>query len=249
MNNKEILGQLGLSEKEAEIYLASLYMGPASVLSLSKAVNIHRPLLYKFIGGMTDKGLVKVTVEGKRKLYYVVEPKQLLDQLKKKEELLKEALPDLAALSYLGRKKPRITYYEGRERVQELLATQNQAKYKEIYSYFPAKYMIQLFGKKELEHVIQGRINKGIKLKLLRSTKADEEYEGSGLRRKAFREVRYLPDDKAFGMGIVIFDNKVNLFASMRENFGLQIESNDFSNIMRYLIENLWKNSIEMSTK
>lgn len=241
MDHKQLLNQLGLTEKEAEIYLASLYMGPGSVLALSKAVKIHRPLLYKLIGILSDQGLIKTTIEGKRKLYYAVEPKQLLEQLKKKEVLLKDALPALSNLSYLGRKKPRISYYEGRERVQELLATQNQAKRKEICSYFPAKYMIQLFGKKELEQVIQARINKRIRLKLLRSTKADEAYEGSQLRRKALREVRYLPDNRTFGMGIVIFDNKVNLFSSVRENFGLQIESDDFSGIMKYLFETLWR--------
>lgn len=246
MSPKEVLEAIGLSKKETTVYLASLYMGPASLLALSRAAKMHRPQLYKHVDELIDKGVMQTTLEGKRRLYFAVEPKKLVDLLKQKEQLLNQFLPEITALSYLGRQKPRITYYEGREKVQELLRTQNEAKHKEIHAFFPSKYMIELFGQQELEKVIAERIRRGIQVKLLRSAKTEQDYEGSSHRRKALREVRHIPDDKAFAMGIVLFDNKINLFAPVKESYGLQIESNALSDLLRYMFEQLWQNSTDI---
>lgn len=245
MNEQDILKEIGLSPKETEVYLASLKMGPTSILALSRQTKIHRPALYKVLEDLIDRGVFKTTVSGKRKLYFAVDPKQLLDYLRRKEKLLKEALPGLEAMVSTGKRKAKISYFEGQKQLQELFKTGLEAKTKEMYSFFPSKYMIKLFGKKEMEKIIAERVEKGIKVKTLRSSQSEEPFEGSELTKKALREVRYIPDERVFEMGIVIFDNKVNLFAPVEENFGIQIESEAFSKLMKYFFEALWSMSKE----
>jgi len=240
MNIRDQLSEIGLSPTESALYLASLTRGPASVLALSTITKLNRPLLYRTLGELVEKGVFRTTVTGKRKLFVAVPPKQLLGYLKMKEGILKDLLPELEALSSIGTKEPRVLYFEGREQIQELLKTQNTSSSKLIYSYFPSKYMIQLFGKAKLEAVIQERIKKHITVKILRPAHAEEEYEGWELRDEALREVRHIPEDKALEMGIVVFDNKVNLFSPIDENFGIQIESYSYSSLMRYFFEVLW---------
>jgi len=103
--------------------------------------------------------------------------------------------------------------------------------------------MIELFGKREMEQIIDERIKRKIEVKTLRSRLSEEEFVGSEKTEEAYRQFKYLPDDQNLQMGIVIFDNKVNLFSPIKENFGLQIESEAFSQIMKYMFENLWQQS------
>jgi sugar-specific transcriptional regulator TrmB len=240
MRLKNQLSQIGLSDTESGLYLASLTRGPATMLALSRLTKLNRPLVQKTLVGLIEKGVFRTTISGKHRLFVAVPPRQLLDFIRLRESALKGLLPELEALSSIGTKEPRILYFEGRQQVQELLKTQHTSQSKQIYAYFPSKYMIQLFGKHELEEVIQERIKKKIRVKILRPQHAEQEYEGWQLRDQALREVRHIPEDKALEMGLIIFDNKVNLFSPIDENFGIQIESHAYSSLMKYFFEMLW---------
>jgi sugar-specific transcriptional regulator TrmB len=245
MEEKELLYEIGLSTKEANVYLASLTMGPSSILKLSEKTKIHRPALYKILYDLENKGIFKTTISGKRKLYFAVSPKQLLEYIKNKEELLKNALPGLDAMVSLSQRKPKILYFEGQSQIKDLFRTGLEAKSKEMYSFFPSKFMIKLFGKKEMVKIMAKRAAKGIKVKTLRSSQSEEEFDDSNLTTELLREVRYIPDARTFEMGVVIFDNKVNLFSPIEENFGIQIESESFSKLMKYFFNILWISSKE----
>ncbi len=234
------LESIGLSPRESELYLTSLKLGPSSILTLSKDTHIHRPQLYKTLENLIEKGVFRTTIAGKRKLYVATPPRQLLQFIRLRENLFLQILPQLESMTHHATTKPRILYFEGREQVKELLKSQHQCESGQIYSFFPSKFMAELFGKREMEAVINERIQLQIHAKILRTASGEEEFEGSDLRTKALREVRYIPHDKIFKMGIVIFDDKVNLFSPTQENFGVQIQSEAFSSLMKYFFECLW---------
>lgn len=245
MTTKEALLEIGLTDKEAVLYLTSIQIGPATVLKLSKVAKIHRTIVYQLLDNLVQKGIFRITVDGKRKLYVASEPKHLLGYLKLKESMFKEFLPELNALSNLDWYKPKILYFEGREELRELFKTGLQAESKEMYSFFPSKYMAELFGKRGMEQIISARVQRKIKVKTLRSSLSEEAFEGSKETTKALREVRYIPHDKELGMGLVIFDDKVNIFSPLKENFGIQIQSKSYAEFMRYFFEVLWEISKE----
>ncbi|MBU6389587.1 hypothetical protein KGQ71_03655 [Patescibacteria group bacterium] len=244
MEPSQLLQKIGLDANESLVYLASLRLGPASVLALSRATHLNRPLLYKVLEKMGTDGLITTTLSGKRKLYVAIEPSQLLHYLKEKEATLKEGLPEILALSNLGSRRPKIKYYEGREQLQELYREAGyRTRTKEILCFFPTKHMIEVFGKAGTVEVIKERIAHKIRTRTLRPPRGDEVFEGSELRQEALREVRYLPTEEPFEMGIIISDDKVNIFAPVEENFGMQIESAAFSKVMRYFFETVWAES------
>ena len=243
MNTSEALKELGLSQKEADLYLVSLQIGSATIFTLSRAANMHRPIVYKLVDQLIAKGVMKISLDGKRRVYVATNPKDLVQIIKNKESALSEVLPELLALASSGSKRAKVLYFEGRDRLKDLFRTGLEAKSKSMYSYFPSKYMIELFGKREMEQIIDERIKRKIEVKTLRSRLSEEEFVGSEKTEEAYRQFKYLPDDQNLQMGIVIFDNKVNLFSPIKENFGLQIESEAFSQIMKYMFENLWQQS------
>lgn len=242
MQNVEILKEIGLSDKEALIYIESLQLGPASILAISKATKLHRPIIYKIVESMLDKGVMKTTLNKSRTEYVSVEPEELIKIIENKRRLLEQALPGLASLSTTGKDEVKIFFYHGKKQLQELFKTGLTSK-TEILSFFPTKYMVELFGKREMEDIIKQRVEKGIFSKTLRSKESEQEFEGSTQEQQALREVKYIPENIPLRMGVVIFDDKVNLFSPIEENFGVQIKSKSYAELMRFFFNSVWETS------
>lgn len=242
MDLVSILQKSGLTYREAKIYLAVLENSPASILDVSKRTTIHRTIVYQIVADLLSRGILQQTVHGKRKLYSAIDPKELVDQLKQQEKRLTNALPELQALMK-SKDTAQTLYFSGREQLQQLFRTGLRAKKKEMRSYFPTRYMIELFGKKEMEEIIDERIKRKIVALTLRSHRTDAPFEGSELTDEAYRDIRYLPESLTMQMGIVIFDDTVNLFAPHKEDYGLQIQSHAYAEMMRMFFDSLWSQS------
>src|SRR5437899_393424 len=82
------LQDLGLSEKEASIYLAALEIGRATADQLAKHAKIKRPTTYVQLESLMKKGLMS-TYEEDKKTYFAPESPELLKRFlqKQKEEL------------------------------------------------------------------------------------------------------------------------------------------------------------------
>lgn len=241
MEHKELLQSIGLEGKRADLYLASLKLGPSSVLSLSKKTGIHRPALYKLLEELEAEGIFFTTLLGSRKQYSAVEPERLLTFIKKKEHLLEDALPGLKLLIGQGSKKPRVEYYEGPEQLRALYRSVLIERPKDILCYFPSRYMSELFGEKAMVEVIEERIALGIFSKTLRMTEGEVSFKGSEDRKEALREVRTIPHDETPAMGMVIGNDTVDLYAPTEEGYGIRIKSASFSKLMRQFFDGLWE--------
>jgi len=241
MEYTEILQEAGLSEREAELYLTSLRVGPASLLNLSRTTGIHRPMLYKLLGRLLDRGIFTMPVHGQRKLYQAVDPQFLLEYMKRKEAMLESIMPGLAAMASSHPQKPNVRLFEGRKAVKEVLMRCNLCESKEMYCFFPNRYLLNLLGKREFEELSYDRIRRQVHLKTIRSVLAGEDIEGFGDQQKGLREIRTTETPLLeSGMGMVLYDSNVILFSPLTEQYALQIESLPFANLMRYFFEQAW---------
>ncbi len=121
-NVKKALSRLGLSEKEAAIYLAALNVGPSTAQQLAKTAGVNRATAYLAIEGLAKKGLMSTTMKDEKKLYAAETPERLrafLEEekrsLQEKEQDLHETLPMLFALFSMADRKPQVRYLEGPE--------------------------------------------------------------------------------------------------------------------------------------
>ncbi len=116
------LKHLGLSDKEASVYLASLELGPAPVQDISHKSKINRATTYVMIESLSARGLMSTFVRGKKRFYAPESPDRLLSilrlqrkELEEKENEFQKALPMLFALYNAEGAKPQIRYLEGPE--------------------------------------------------------------------------------------------------------------------------------------
>ncbi len=61
------LQKIGFSDKEAAVYLASLELGPATILELAKKAKVKRPTVHVLVEGFIKRGLASSFEKGKKR--------------------------------------------------------------------------------------------------------------------------------------------------------------------------------------
>jgi sugar-specific transcriptional regulator TrmB len=79
--------RLGLTEKEAKIYLTSLRIGPASMQVLARKANIDRGTAYHVVMTLGEKGLFDEIKENKKTLYRAAQPSRLYSYVEEQKHL------------------------------------------------------------------------------------------------------------------------------------------------------------------
>ncbi len=110
-----ILKRLGLHKTEITTYLHLVTHGEQSVSDISRALDIHRPLIYKALHQLTERGIVGTTIKGKQKKFIGEDPAKLRSIVKELTIDLEESLPDIEDLYIPHGTKPAIKYFEGRK--------------------------------------------------------------------------------------------------------------------------------------
>lgn len=138
------LERIGLLEKEAKIYLASLHLGSATAQQIAARAVISRPSTYIMIESLLKKGLLSI-VEKEKKRFFVASPPQhllsLIDDVKKeileKEELVKKISSTLSQLTK-NVQTTAVRVYEGAPAVttiqQDILSTDADIVY-DVFSF------------------------------------------------------------------------------------------------------------------
>ena len=68
MNLETQLKKFGLTQKEAELYLAGLQLGQSTIQDLVNRSHLKRATVYDLIENLRNQGLMKIIYKGKRKI-------------------------------------------------------------------------------------------------------------------------------------------------------------------------------------
>ncbi len=112
--------RLGLSDKEATVYIAILRLGSTSAPIIAEATSINRASVHDTLTALGQMGLVTAYLEDNEKRFTAEPPERLLNVLRLqrrevelRETLAERLLPQLAAAHTVNSSKPRIRYIEG----------------------------------------------------------------------------------------------------------------------------------------
>lgn len=119
---EQYLQEIGLSEKEARVYLALLQVDKNNVQELSKRTKINRTTVYPVLESLQKKGLVSEVQEGK-KVEYIAEPPERLETFTERQRVvyeehaarLKDIIPQIKSIQREPGERPVVKYFEGRE--------------------------------------------------------------------------------------------------------------------------------------
>jgi sugar-specific transcriptional regulator TrmB len=112
---KETLKNLGLEEKEADIYLALLEVGESSVLEIAKKSGVKRPTAYVVLQALEQKGFISKIIKSKKTLFIPQHPRKLVAEAEIHLKEMREIMPQMESLFRREKGRPRVMIYEGKE--------------------------------------------------------------------------------------------------------------------------------------
>lgn len=245
MDLTTLLTELGLSTKESEVYLALLELGSSTVSPISAKARVKRTSIYNFIDRLVVLRLVTKTSIRGRDYYQAVHPTRLVELQNERLQKLQQALPELLGLYTVVGGKPKMSYYEGPEQVQNIVREEIRCKKEALYIWTGASMMDMVGGSQFMTQVDSERIANNVWIRSVRFKHKDVSFPTSAHGKKFKRDLRFAPPSVDLTMGVGIYDSgKVGLFSSRKENYGVLIESVEFMQLMRSLFELLWERSI-----
>lgn len=119
---EQFLEEIGLSEKEAKIYLSLLQVDKDTIQDLAKKTKINRTTVYPVLESLQKKGLVSEVQEGKKVSYVAAPPERLETYVERqrvvfeeKTKRLKDVIPQIKSIQRESGERPVVKYFEGRE--------------------------------------------------------------------------------------------------------------------------------------
>lgn len=244
MNKYEALQELGLDDKEIQVYVALLELGQGKVKEISWKAGVERTSVYDVLNELIKKGLVGFSVIAKKRVYFALEPEKIAVWLDEKSARIKKIIPELQAIYNLHPIKPKVRFFEGRAGVRQVLEDTLTSKKKQLFAILSMYEIFEFVGEEYMEDYVRRRIKAGVHLKVIRSYQK-EVLKGQVIRwpsdPTALRELRFAPAEFVFSMNQYIYDNKVTLISSRQEGFGLIVESQELSDMQRNLFSALWQ--------
>lgn len=234
------LKEFGLNEKEAKVYLALLELGESKAYEIAKKAGIARPTAYDILEKLSLGGLVGSYEKHKIKHYLASNPEKIKINLAEKERAFDALLPQLNSVYNKLKAKPKISFYEGIEGIKTVFEDTLTAKDKVLRGILSMEDLYKIPGKKFMDDYVKRRVEAGFSLRVIRSRSKEIASDWPGGHAEN-RELRYPPVNMVFDMTTYLYDNKVGLISTAKENFGMIIESQEFSRNMGHLFEAMWQ--------
>lgn len=233
-----IFKQIGLSDKEAKVYLACIEKGSSPVSHIAESAKINRVTTYSILEKLIQKGLVSFFSKKKIKYFTAADPEIVVEEYEKRAKELKSVLPDLKRLT--GQTQhPQIRFFEGIEGIKTIYADTLTSK-SEILNYSNSNEIRKHWPDYDEEYV-----KKRAKKKIFLRGVAPKDRAGEKVHKedaKYYRQMRLLPESQFdFSNEINIYDNKVAIISFKDELVGMIIESNEISNSQRAIFNMCWQ--------
>src|SRR3989338_5124337 len=122
MKIEEGLKNLGLSEKEAKVYLALVQLGRGSAQTIADQAQIKRPTAYVILENLIDKGMVVKIPRLRKKLYAAKSPDEFFAEAEERFKMSKTVLPQLMAMADKTGPQFKTVYYERERGIRTMIS-------------------------------------------------------------------------------------------------------------------------------
>lgn len=237
---KKELKKLNFDDKEADVYLALLELGNASIEQIAKKSKIKRTTVYTVISSLKEKGYIEMSKAGKKTLYNAQNPNKIGENLDEKKLVFKKIMPGLLSITNSIEKKPKVRYFEGKEGIRDIykdtLRYHDQETLvwttKDILEYFDVDWLWEYYVVKRVENKIwQRTIAPDV-----RYAKELAELDVKHLRKMRFCSVEEFP----MYVDVTLYGGRFIGIMSFKDGLGLIIESEGIFKTLKSIFEMNW---------
>lgn len=244
---------LGLSNKEARVYVANLILGPAGVQQIADTSGIKRVTTYVILESLVGLGLVSQTSKAKKTLFNAEAPENLQRLLEKKEQSIKEQkqqltelLPQLGSLKTLPHDAPTVKLYDSAEGLRTLIRDYIASHTKsgdQIYGMSNMDLLHDFFPEIQENQGNPDRLKSGVSSKLIYTSSKGPIMATTDTQSK--RQSRYVSaDEYPINSDMTIVNDSVVLMSlSGHRPLGVTIQSKEIAKGLKVLFELAWESA------
>lgn len=243
------LERIGLTEKEARVYLAALELGSAPVKSVAQKAELSRPATHIILESLTKRGLASAVREGEQTVYSSEHPKQLglilrkeQARLDEQEAILNDIVPELSGLFHKADTHPIVKIYLGSDGAQAMDedGLRNRRRGHTAYS-FTALDVLEQYKSIPISTYAEKRMIYKEPLKVIYTHEdGPKDYVDDP---KLLREARYISHDKYPFEGSIVIRPwfGLRIFSHRKNEFvGITIESKELALTMKSIFMLCW---------
>ena len=241
------LQDLGLTENEAKAYLASLELGPATVMQIGAKSGVGRTTMHTEVGRLVQRGLMSQFKRGKKMYFQAEKPANLVRliesekrRISEQEAKFKQTLPILQSLIAMSSDKPEVKYYEGMDGLETMRSILLNSGAKKMDIVASAQYEKTVSDESVVLH--DYRLGKtGINVRdIFFSDSIKQKY----LKKKienSIVEFKFIQSVNTSDFGeIAIFNDNISLIAYLEKPYGFIITSKQVANTARAMFNGFW---------
>ena len=210
MNMKEIFQVFGLREKEAEVFLLTVEIGPQPASVISKHCNIARSSIYFLLEKMVRLGMLEKFEHRRTTFFRAISIDQVqilfsnkLQEIANAREALLHRLPELKAMENKTTLIPKVRIFEGSRDIEKIYET--VLREKSFCTFFNPQ--MQQEGK-YFDKIPQAIRRSGMHVKeILVSGPIAEKYREKYS--SAFHQIKLLPKEVEFLSDTIICDERL----------------------------------------
>jgi len=242
------LKELGLEEKEIQIYLSCLGQDAPTPTLIAKQAGLKRATVYFYLDKLNKKGLIEWEIRKGRKHISSVAPrrglkqyiKQKKEELERGEHIIKGLLVELEKVPHSKTSDSKVFHYEGEEGVRfaidKILSSRKDIYWlgsmETLLSATGETWWYKMFTTKRLQ---QGTTTYGITdRRILQYPQFSEMKENK-------RFFRFLEEDFTIPAVLGVFGNSVCLFSRQTNELRVVLVENALmSQAVQFLFKSLW---------
>ena len=241
--------EYGLKEKHAKVYVGCLELGSASVLRISRKVQLPRSTCEIVLEHLKQKEFVYSFKKKRIKYFSPEDPKKVIELVKQKSAELEKMLPAFKELYARASIIPTVRFYTGKEGIKNILREilEDASNTKELLAWSSVDDLVALLGK-DFYNFVKNRVALGLPSRVILrdSEKARERLR---LGASELRQVRLISPDYTHHALTYIWGNKIAMVSLKDELSVLLIESEELAQTQRMLFNSLWDSLPDMRHK
>ncbi|MEK7068877.1 MAG: helix-turn-helix domain-containing protein [Patescibacteria group bacterium] len=247
----DLLRHLGCSDAEARVFVATVALPHgASVIEISRSLNLPRTTIYDHINALIGTGLMKKGRGDEGALFYAESPEhieQLFDERVRRllvsKKLVRTALhrPDTAPSAY----RPKLFFYDQKNATELILRDILRSREKQMYWFWPMSDMVKTIPTDVFSDFHHERAKRGIRLNVLwpknKVVDPGKYPELMIANTQSLRETRILPGTVNTLLGYGIYGNKVGFISTKNEAYGFILDSKELAQTLKSQFDYWWK--------
>lgn len=234
---KSAIKNIGLSDVEADVYLALLKRGGGKASLVAKDIGIKRTTVYPILKKLAADGFVSVYFRQNKRMYYAQKPQRVISLVQQKINAFSSVLPILNTLEKKSAKESGLRFIETVEELK-LFYTGILDEYKnKTYNIIGSARGWEGLDPEFFTEYRKQRGKNKIHTKLILDKKSKGFQPTDS---KLFREWRYLPEEYPFKSTIDIFDDKILIVSPELTAVAIVVAVPAMTDIFKSVFQFMW---------